>query len=68
MHYVKLDIPANQLATMTDNELRNATRDLSNGEYTTCICRKCGMYFSSTEGKLADAEIVNQCNHCFDNS
>ena len=51
----------------TDDEIRAYFIDgVDNGSYALTICKNCGSFSSSLDGRTDRAEIVNVCKECFD--
>ena len=49
----------------TDGELRQlAKQHPFNGEYTTEICRRCGLFRANLDGHWETAKIVDVCGQC----
>jgi hypothetical protein len=51
---------------MSDDEVRQWVKHCGCGhEDLACeICRKCGCYYSSSDGNLATAKVVEGCSFC----
>ena len=61
MMYVTINVNGNP----SDDELKKRARQESmNGEYVTWICRGCGGFGSSPEGRTENAKIVDRCKGC----
>ena len=55
MSVIKLKLPENP----TDENLREAAhKNKFSGEYTTKICRNCGMFWANPDGNYKTAKII----------
>ncbi len=56
-------VPQKVLKNLTDLEIRNWVKsNLPNGEYCTKICKRCGLYMTSLNGRVAQATLYEDCN------
>ena len=60
VEYIKLNITSN----MGNDQIRQIAKNAMNGEYTTVICKRCGMYWQSIDGNWKTATIQDGCSHC----
>ncbi len=52
---------------LTDQQIRSSFKEVYkdfNGEYIDFICKSCGSWKCSLEGKVEEAKIVSICSKC----